>query len=557
MLKKYRSFLPVIRPMLPMAAVGLLLATVTAFAQIALLAVSGWFIAAMALAGAAGLAMNYFSPAAIIRGLAITRTAGRYAERLSTHDAALRFVAALRPWVFARICAMPAAEHDRMHSGSMFDMLRGDIDHLEKFYLNGFVPLFVALGGVFSAAVLLAFYQPALALILFLLLVLFGVALPNLFWRRTRGAARMTAARGVALRTAAVDVVDGMGELLVYGRALEKLQALSDEQEGYIDQQRRLQDAEAAGAALQGFLVSAMAFGFFAAALWLYFHADAGAFHPAQLAALPLLVIACADVLAPVSAAFHAWEAAGYALDRMRAVTIFDATQEMKYERSTALLFEHVTFRHEGAQAMTLSDISFCLQAGECMAIAGASGSGKSTLIDIIAGVRSPEAGRVQGGGLGTVSVAEQRPYVFAGTIRSNLLLGNPDATEEEIAAACRAAAFDDVIESLPGGYGARLGNEGVASLSGGQMRRLSVARALLKKADYLVLDEPDDGLDAVQALTMIEGLKDFCRARGQGLIVVTHNATVIGQFDRSLYLEDGRVAPPPEDMDMLSFVRG
>lgn len=556
MLKDLRVLYPVIRPMLPMAAVGLLLAIVTAFAQIALLAVSGWFIAAMALAGIAGAAINYFSPAAIIRALAITRTAGRYAERLSTHDAALRFVAALRPWLFERIAAMPAAQHDRMHSGSMFDMLRGDIDHLEKFYLNGFVPLAVAAGGVISAAILLGLYQPVFGVALFFFLVFCGMAMPFLFWRRARGSARAVAAQAVALRVEAVDSIDGLGEVLVYGRADEKLQALAGAQAAYVDRQRQLQDAEAAGAALQGFLVTALGFGFMAAGMWLYEHSAQGDFHPALLAALPLLVIACADVLSPVPAAFHAWEAAAYALARLRPLAAPDVLADPPGEKSPALSVANLSFRHDGAHKDSLSDISFRLRPGEGLAIAGPSGSGKSTLVDILAGVRLPGAGDVRGGGLGNVAVAEQRPYVFAGTVRSNLLLGNPDAGDAELAAACHVAGFDEVVGSLQEGYDARLGVDGIAALSGGQMRRLSIARALLKRADYLILDEPDDGLDVLQALAMIGRVKETCLARGQGLIVVTHHHAVLGQFDRVLYLEEGRTAPPPAGVEMISFLR-
>lgn len=559
MLIALRKIYPVIRPMLPMAVMGCLLAGVTAFAQIALLAVSGWFIAAMALAGIAGAAMNYFSPAAVIRALAITRTAGRYAERLSTHDAALRFVAALRPWIFERIGRMPAETHDRMHSGSMFDLLRSDIDHLEKFYLNGFVPLVVAATGVISAAGLLAIYHPALSVGLLCVLVFCGIVLPYLGWRGLRGAARDLAARTVSLRMSAVDAADGFGELMVYGGLQGRLGDLSRDQAAFLDLQRNVQQRESAGAALQGWLISATSFGFLAVLIGLFENTGARDLNPALLAALPLLVLACAETLAPVFTALNAWESAGYALQRLLPV-MNAGMQPESHEEAAAqagLSLSGVSFRYAESGADAIHDISVSLRTGECLAVVGASGSGKSTLIDIIAGVYKPLSGAVSGGGLSQVSVAEQSPYVFAGTVRSNLLFGNPSATGAAMDNACRVAGFDDVVAGLSDGYDTRLGMEGMTALSGGQMRRLSIARALLKDSAFLLLDEPDDGLDAVQAVAVVDRIRAECRDRKQGLIVVTHNASILRGFDRVLYLEEGREGRAGHTGDMIDFREG
>jgi ATP-binding cassette subfamily C protein CydC len=552
----FRKFYPVMRPMIPMAVLGCVFAAITAFAQITLLAVSGWFIAAMALAGAAGAAINYFSPAAIIRGLSITRTAGRYAERLSTHDAALRFVAALRPWIFSRISAMSTQSHDRLHSGYRFDLLRGDIDYIEKVYLNGLIPLIVAGVGILSASGLLFFYVPFLGLLLLIVLSFCGVFIPYSIWRVKRGAARLAAENGAKLRVSAVDMIDGLGEMLVYGRAVDRLGNLADEQEKFIDMRKTLQVAEAKGAALQGFCIAASAFSFLAMGIVLYESSAVVAFDVALLVALPLLIIGCAETLSSVTSAFNACESAAGALERMAG--IMDVI-EPEPDNSPAvaidgLVLSDVSFRYSGASVDTLENISFSLAPGEMLAISGASGSGKSTLIDIIAGVYTPTAGSVGGGGLARTAVAEQRPYVFAGTLHSNLAFGQPHATEAEMDHVCDVADMKGVISGFKDGYNTRLGTDGVAHLSGGQMRRLSVARALLKKADFLLLDEPDDGLYPLQVMRLMENVMLECTVRGQGLIVVTHNMSVINMFSRVLYLESGRLVDDPIEGDMIYF---
>ena len=159
---------------------GILISLLSLLANIVLMAVSGWFITAMALAGIAGVSMNYFSPAAIIRAAAIIRTAGRYAERLITHEATFRLLAAIRVWFYSKLEPLVPAVLEGYRSGDLFSRIQADIDSLNEFYLRILVPMAVAIAAIIMVTLFASRYDSALAWALFTLLSIAGIVLPVL-----------------------------------------------------------------------------------------------------------------------------------------------------------------------------------------------------------------------------------------------------------------------------------------------------------------------------------------------------------------------------------------
>lgn len=512
---------------------GLFLSVATALAHIVLLGVSGWFITGMGLAGLTAATINYFTPAAIIRALAIVRTAGRYAERLVTHDAALRFIARFRPWIFERIYQLPLSKTDYLHSSILFDRLRGDLDHIEKSYLNGLQPAATAVVVAVVLVVAAFFIHMTAGIVAAVCAVIAGLIVPLAMHRSMKdGVARQDADK-TALRLASTDMVAGLAEMSLFGRH-DMAAGVMALQQRLISLQGTLGKREAAAQAIQAFVLTAGGFAAFGLCVMVFRSGGA------LLAALPLSFMGTVDLFIALPPALQVWLQARLAWLRLADTVQNEPEIAAVGNASNGLTLQNIYFRYNESAPFALQDISFSLPQGDALGIQGVTGSGKSSLIALISGLRMPQSGTLSGGCIARVAVAEQKPYIFSGTLRSNLLLGNPMASDDDLMKAVQIAGLDDMLKSMPDGFETRLGAQAQAQLSGGQMRRLSIARALLKQADVLILDEPDDGLDLPRAREVMQNIKNVCRTRGQSLIVISHNTQILDGIDRVVTLEQG-----------------
>jgi len=207
-------------------ALGALLSTLTMLANVGLMAMAGWFIAAMTVAGLAGALMNYLLPAAFIRLFAILRTGGRYLERLVTHEATFRLLSELRVWFYAHVEPLAPAQLQRHRGGDLLTRIQADIDTLQHAYLRVLVPVLVAVAGAAAVAALLGLYSRSMALVVLISLLACGVLLPLVMRAAGKRSGENLVATRAALRVALVDTVQGMGELRVYGAAQRQAQAI-------------------------------------------------------------------------------------------------------------------------------------------------------------------------------------------------------------------------------------------------------------------------------------------------------------------------------------------
>jgi ATP-binding cassette subfamily C protein CydD len=214
-----------------------------------------------------------------------------------------------------------------------------------------------------------------------------------------------------------------------------------------------------------------------------------------------------------------------------------------------AIRFESVTFRYGGARG-GVSGVDLQLPAGSLTALVGESGSGKTTLARLLLGLARPEAGRILVHGVdlagragpewrARIAWVAQQPFIFSGSLRANLLLGCPAATDAEIGAALTAAAARDFVDQLPAGLDTLLGDRG-AGLSGGELRRLALARAFLRQADLIVLDEPTAGLDAANEQLVAEALQRL--AKNRTVLVISHRETTVRAAQQVAVMAGGRI---------------
>ncbi len=552
-MKLILRLLKILKPVRGWMLLGALLSFATLLANVTLMAISGWFIAAMALAGVAGVSMNYFTPAAVIRTCAIVRTVGRYGERLATHEATLRLLATLRVWFYQKLEPLAPAVLEHYRSGDLLSRLRADIDTLDHFYLRLFLPTLVALAASLVFILFLFLFDPLLALIEALLLIVAGVALPLITSRLASPIGDRINHLSSDLRANLVDDIQGMGELLVDGADARHATKLDD-----ISQQ--LSNAQTRMSQLDG--ISQGAVGFSAnLAMWLITLSAIpmvreGTLPPAHLSMLALFALASFEAIAPLPTAF---QGLGETLAASRRVfslvdtkpAVLEPDSPVDLPKELCLSIRDLCFSYPQSNSTTLEKIGFELPPGRKLALLGPSGSGKTTLLQLLLKFRTPNSGQITLGGLAyadlsgealrsKIAVATQYNHLFNASIRENLLLANPKAEQNEIEQACQTAMIHDFIAAQPEGYDTQIGELGLR-LSGGQLRRLAVARALLKDAPILVLDEPTEGLDPHTEQIMMENILHW--AEGRSLLLVTHRVQGLEQMDQILMLQEGRLA--------------
>lgn len=553
-MRRLLQLLAMYRPFYGWMALGVLASLATTLANITLMAVSGWFITSMALAGAAQVSMNYFTPAAVIRGAAIVRTAGRYLERLITHEATLRLLATLRGWFYTRLEPLAPAALQRRHSGDLLSRIRADIDTLDNLYLRLLVPGTSAILVTLIVTLYLVTINAALAMTMLTCLLVGGLGLPLLALRLGDQPGRRKVALLSTQRQTLVDGVQGLGELLLYGAADAHAERLHQDSLALTAQQARLARAQGISQAAL-LLVPNVAMWL---VLWLAIPlVNDGTLAKPDLAMLALFCLAAFEAVMPLPLALQSFGATQAAAERLfEVVDTVPLTTDPQLPSPAPhrfdLQLQDVAFTYPGTETPALQGIDLVVDQGERITIMGPSGGGKSTLIQLMVRFYDPDRGRIMLGGVPLTSlrgedlrrqiaVVSQRTHLFTATIRDNLRLGNPQASDAELLRACRAARIDEFIAKLPEGFDTWVGEAG-ATLSGGEARRLAIARAVLKDAPILILDEPTEGLDATTVAELWTTLDTI--AAGRTVVLVTHQAPRTQCFGPILTMNEGRLRP-------------
>ncbi|MET0543051.1 MAG: thiol reductant ABC exporter subunit CydC [Variovorax sp.] len=519
---------------------GTVLAAVTVLAGMALLGLSGWFITATALAGlnlATAFMFDVFAPSAGIRILAVGRTLSRYGERLVTHDATFGVLAALRVRLFRSWAAPDAARALRLQPAKLLFRLTSDIDALESLYLRMLVPAVAALGAALLAGVILGFMHVGFGFAIAAWLLLSGWGMAALVVRRARRPAVRRAHAIEALRSRAVDLVAGQTDLVMAGRIEAQRAALAEADLRLAQADRALNRIEAAagiGYGVAGTLTLV------AVLLAVGALAGAGAIG-APVAALGLLVALTA--MEPFAALRRGALDAGRTLlaakrlaPRMAEPETMPATRADGTAGAPALQLRQVTAIHPGARLPALENLSLHIAAGERVALIGPSGAGKSTLLAIACGDMAPFGGSVDR--LSTCLLT-QRTELFQDSLRDNLRLADPATDDTRLWAMLHAAGLDDDVRAMTAGLDTLLG-EGGLGLSGGQSRRLALARLLLRDTPVWVMDEPTEALDTATAHDVLRRLARHAQQRT--LLIATHLRREAALADRLVCIRDGRI---------------
>ena len=562
-----RRLLAVLRPYRGWMAGGAALALLAALAAIGLMAVAGWFIAAMALAGASGIVINYYTPAAAIRAFAILRSGGRYAERVVTHEATLRGLAGLRAWLFRRLIPLAPARLSALRSGELFTRLRADIDALEQFYLAVLVPAAVALLSVAAGLLVCLIVLPAAAPALLLGALCAGVLLPAWMRRRAAHDAALAVREAGQLRGLLLDALRGHAELLVWG-GVDAHSARIERHAARLDARRtRIELLQGVGGGAVGLFAQLTLLVVLAFALTAVHR---GALAPPLPVMLSLLTLAAFEVIAPLSEALAQWQATRVAGERVFGLAdtppaFVEPDTSARLPPAPAIVFENAHLRYAEDAPWALDGLDLTLAPGARVAVVGASGAGKSSLLAALSKLYPLQRGRVLFGGQPVdaldgdalrrrVAVIAQQTVLFNLSLRENLLLAAPEADAGQVERAVALAQLESFVASLPDGYDTMLG-EGGALVSGGEARRIAIARALLQDAPVLALDEPTEGLDARTARDLYAALD--AAARNRTLLLITHRLGGLARLvDEVVVMDAGRVIARAPVSDYLTRER-
>ncbi|WP_058361614.1 thiol reductant ABC exporter subunit CydC [Xanthomonas translucens] len=534
-----------------------LLLLCTMLAGVGLLGLSGGFLTAAALAGVAvmGSGFNFFSPSAGIRALTFARIASRYGEKLVGHDATLRIARDLRVWFFRRALPLAPARLGTSRTGELLSRLMSDIGDVDGLVVRALAPLAALLGvGVAGVAAAAAIYWPAAALLALLALAI-GAGVPWVVARGGRVREQRRAQQRETLRTLAYEGLEGAADLAALDAQADWIARVDASAQDLRAQDRQQRQRLIGGNALHA-LCAALGL---LAMLWLALGAARAELIGAEQAAgLLFLSVALLEVWAGAGLAWQALQSGRVAAQRLQAIAgqrapVADAAQPQPLPAAGDVQFDAVVFAWPGETRHVLDGIDLRIAPGERVAICGDSGSGKTTLSALLLRLWDPQHGSVRYAGVDLRELAQaqwhqriawlpQGAPVFAGSVRDNLRLGAIEADDASLQRALADVRLDAWLHEV-GGLDAWLGENG-ATMSAGQARRLALARALLRNAPLLVLDEPTEGLDVDTAQAL---LRDLTQALGQrSLLLISHDALPDGVVHTRYRMQQGRLQAEP-----------
>jgi len=527
-------------------------------------AVLGAALFARAVAGTAIEELYPYAAAMIILGLA--RGTFGYLGPYLSHVAAFRILVDLRDEFFWAIEPLAPAKLARRRTGDLVSTAVSDIELLELFFAHTAGPAVVAFIVPIIALTALATINLLLAEALLIFLILL-ILMPRLaFWLGTTLGERLRGQQAL-LNSQVLDTIQGMKEILSFGYSRQRLEELSENSATLL----ALQARQARNIGLQSAAkISIVSAGILAVLLCASILVRQNSLAPGFL---PITMILASSVFLSITSVVEISKQ--LSLTRAAARRLFLLLDEQPAVRDESGLdpavpiesiepsisLQDVSFRYAPDEPLILSSISLEIPAGSTVALVGTSGAGKSTVINLMLRFWDPEAGRILLGGSDLrrypmmqlrrlFSVVSQDVFLFSDSIRENIRLGRPEASDAEVEEVASRARIHDFIITLPQGYDTLVGERGVR-LSGGERQRIAIARALLKGAPILVLDEATSSLDAENERAIKEALME--RREGRTTIMIAHRLSTVVDADWIFVINGGRVVEQGRHEDLIA----
>ena len=547
---------------------GLVLMITGLASSIGLLTTSGWFLAATAIAGL-GTLFNFFYPSASVRGLAIGRTLFRYFEKLVTHDATFRILAKLRVQVFEKIIPLSPGVLNRYRNSDLLNRLVSDVDTLDSLYLRLIAPFITAIFVIIAMCIGLSFVNAPLALGLGVSLLLLVFVIPTVFYQLGKKFGDKLVHSRALYRTQFLEFIQAQAELLLFN-AEDKLKdnMAKTEANWQADQQKEANlsgFSTALSLFLNGLIIAAM--------LWFSSQAEFGndEYRMAFIALFTFAALASFEILMPLGSAFlHIGQVIASAervtdIIEQQPLVTFNGKAEFDQNATTLIEAKDLSFTYPERQNRALENLNLTIQKGKKVAILGKTGSGKSTLLQLLVRNYDANQGELFLAGKPIADYSEdtlrsqfcfltQRVHVFSDTLRQNLQFASAvNIPDEKMIEVLNQVGLGKLLEQEQG-LDIWLGDGG-RPLSGGEQRRLGLARILLNDAPILLLDEPTEGLDRETERQILRLI--LAHAENKTLIMVTHRLTAIEQFDELCVIDEAKLIEKGTYAELLQLEKG
>ena len=527
--------------------IGMALSIALAISSIALLSLSGWFISAAAFAGlsiATASAFNYFLPASMVRFLALIRIASRYADRVINHDYTFKILTQLRVWFYEKLIPLSPARLLSQRSGDLLNRMVNDIDTLDHLYLNIVSPFLISFLMIIGSSIFIGYFAKSVALINLLVILIAIIFTCFITLKNAMRIGKKIQHAQAALRIQIVDSLQGFVDLLLFQNKAARESALDLQQKTLTDHQKKFSHAKAFITSAMG-LASGMSI---FCVLWVGVSlVNQHQLNGAILAMIVLLIIALYEQLMTLPFACLSLGKTKESANRLLSIAnqtpavVFGALAVARASIAAnkfdhALVFQNVSFSYPDRQKLIIDNFSLTIPVGEHIGITAPSGSGKTTLLNLIARIVDPVAGNILLGNTDLKNLSEtdlrksisyitQQIHIFNATARDNITLFQSDISDEMIFHYLKKMDLADTIMKSTGGLNTLMGEFG-KNFSGGQIRRIAIARALLVNSPLLLMDEPSTGLED----QLTDHIWKNCEAdfKNKTVIIATHDPILL-----------------------------
>ncbi|WP_150467488.1 heme ABC transporter ATP-binding protein/permease CydC [Francisella sp. SYW-9] len=524
---------------------GTLLAWSAILMGIGLMSLSGWFISYTGYLAtttyAIATSFNYFYPAAGVRSFSLGRIVSRYGERVLTHEATFRILTDVRVWFYEKLEPLAPSHLYKYKSGDLLTRLVNDIAALDNLYVRILSPTVVFILASITVALLFCFFSFTLALLTFIALLFIGFIIPLFSSLLAMKKSYNLNSTSAELKTDITEHVNSLAELKIFDLEGKHFEKIRQQNSNLLKQEEKISIISGLGSAL---MTLALGLTVVMVTIFAVKLTQQGYINGAFIALIFLAVMAVFESIVPLPLAY---QYLGKTLSASkRILNITDAKPDVVFPENrldinkSNISFKNVCFGYT-AEQLVLKDFSLEIQANEKIALFAPTGSGKSTVINLLARFWDINSGEIFIGNKDIkefseeqlreqMTIINQAPHIFNTTIRENLLLAKSDATDEELSLALEKVQLKTYLESLPKGLDTWTGELG-KHLSGGQQKRLALARAFLQDKPILILDEPTEGLDKETEKLVFKNLQEFMN--NKTVVFITHNARLLDSFDR------------------------
>ncbi|WP_164670767.1 thiol reductant ABC exporter subunit CydC [Virgibacillus doumboii] len=482
-----------------------------------------------------------------VKLLGFTRAFSRYAERYFSHRATFTILSNLRVSFFEKLEPLAPGIFQKYRSGDLLSRIVGDVESLQNFFLRVFYPPIVLIIVFLATILFTAYFSVAVAVVLFVGLILTTFVVPALFAvRQAKIDSHVRKERG-ELSTEVTEFLHGFRDLKIYQKLGEKENQLIESSNAYVAEQENENVNMLYSQSVNTFV--SLLVSWFVLALGAYMVAD-GQLEGILLAMLVMISLTVFEDASPMAVFPIHIQDSKQAAERLFSVVCGKRTEEpeepqqIKHDKAPAIEMTSVTFTFPDEWRTTLKNIDLTLPAGSKTAIVGPSGSGKSTLLQLILKINEPDDGRVLFDGIpvdhinqeeiwGNARVILQENHFFYGTVRNNLLLANEELTDEVMEAMLAIVELDYFSLTDPV-------YEKGENLSGGEKQRLAIARAMLKCGRLWLMDEPTSSVDALTEQNIYRHL--FQKAADDTVVLISHRLTGLEKMDRIIVMDQGTI---------------